>query len=143
MKAAAEQTADRSAAEVVEEKITAIGEVEFTDASKTKIKEAKEAYNGLTDAQKILVTNYEKLTMAEMRYLELKAEVDQSSADVVIALINAIGEVTFTDESKAIIDGAKEAYENLTTEQKALVSNYDTLTTAETKYSELKRNAES
>ena len=52
----------------------------------------------------------------------------------VIALINAIGEVVYTDECKANIDAAREAYNALSGEEKAQVTNYSTLTDAETLY---------
>lgn len=64
---------DTAAADTVEEKIAAIGEVEYTDESKDKIDDARAAYDALTDAQKALVDNEETLTNAEAKYAELKA----------------------------------------------------------------------
>lgn len=61
---------------------------------------------------------------------------DSRAAMEVVKLINQIGNVTATDACKAKIDAAKAAYEELTAEQKALVTNYETLTQAETKYAE-------
>ena len=58
------------------------------------------------------------------------------------ALINAIGEVAYDDACKAKIDEARAAYDALTDAQKALVSNADALTTAETTYTELKAAAD-
>jgi hypothetical protein len=66
-----------------------------------------------------------------------KAAADQAAADEAAALIDAIGEVAYTDDSKAKIDAAKAAYEALTDEQKALVANYEILTSAETAYADL------
>ena len=60
------------------------------------------------------------------RYSEIKPEED------VIALINAIGEVTSHD-SDAAVEAARAAYDELTEEQKALVTNYALLTAAEEK----------
>ena len=54
-------------------KIAAIGEVEYTDASKAKIDDARSAYDALTDARKALVADYATLAAAEARYAELKA----------------------------------------------------------------------
>ena len=121
--------------------------MEYTEASKTKIDAAREAYNALTDTQKALVTNYETLSAAEARYAELKAAAEQAAADhaaadEVIAKINAIGEVEYTDACKAKIDEARTVYDALTDTQKVLVENYDTLTAAETRYAELKAAAE-
>ena len=59
---------------------------------------------------------------------------DQDYADEVIAKITAIGTVTYTSESKALIDAARTAYDALTADQKALVTNISTLTDAETTY---------
>ena len=67
-----------------------------------------------------------------------KAAADKAAADEVAALIDAIGEVAYTDESKAKIDAAKAAYDALTDAQKALVDNADVLTAAEESYAELK-----
>lgn len=67
---------------------------------------------------------------------------DRRAADEVIALIDDIGEVEYTDESKAKIDEAKEAYDALTDGQKALVENYGALEAAEASYAELKAEAE-
>ena len=135
---------------VVSAKIDAIGEVEYTDESKAKIDDAREAYDGLTDDQKALVDNYGKLTDAEDKYAELKAAAekaaqeaagkaaaDEAAADAVMAKIDAIGKVEYTPECKALIDAARNAYDALTDDQKALVDNYKTLTDAEAKYAEL------
>lgn len=69
-------------------------------------------------------------------YLTLK---DKATAEVedVIAKIDAIGEVTLNSEQK--IADARAAYDALTAEQKALVTNYETLTLAEEKLAYLKR----
>ena len=148
LKAAADQAAaDQAAADEVIEKINAIGTVEYTEASKTKIDAAREAYNALTDTQKALVTNYETLSAAEARYAELKAAAeqeaaDQAAADAVIAKIDTIGTVEYTEASKAKIDVAREAYNALTDAQKALVTNYETLTAAEARYAALQAQAE-
>ena len=137
---------DQAAVNEVIAKIDAIGTVEYTEASKAKIDDAKDAYNALTDAQKALVTNVETLTAAEARYAELKAAAeqaaDQAAADAVIDKIEAIGEVEYTDVCKAKIDDAKDAYNALTDAQKELVTNYETLTAAQARYAELKAAAE-
>jgi hypothetical protein len=62
---------------------------------------------------------------------------NQATVDDVIAKINAIGEVAYTTECKAKIDVARNAYNALTDEQKALVSNYATLEAAEARYAYL------
>ena len=199
--------------------IDAIGTVEYTDACKAKIDEARAAYDALSDEQKDLVDNYTTLTAAEARYAELKAEAEaaaelaqaktdakaelanykdpadyrpaqqteltnaisagnaaidaatstdavatalanaeaaidaiktdaqltaeenQAAAADVIAKINAIGTVEYNADSNAKIDDARAAYDGLTADQQALVTNIDTLTAAETAYAELEAAA--
>ena len=138
---------DQAAADDVMGKISAIGEVAYNETSKGLIDAAREAYNALTDAQKALVTNLETLTNAETTYANLKAAAekaaaDQLAADDVIAKITAIGEVAYNETSKGLIDAARNAYTALTEDQKALVNNYEVLTTAETTYANLKAAAE-
>ncbi len=138
---------DQAAVNEVIGKIDAIGTVEYTEESKSKIDAARNAYNALTDAQKALVTNCETLTAAEASYAALQTQAeqeaaDQAAADEVIGKIDAIGEVEYTEASKAKIDAAREAYNALTDAQKELVSNYATLTAAESRYAELKAAAE-
>ena len=58
-----------------------------------------------------------------------------TAVKVVIARIDAIGEVTL--DSKEAIEAARAAYDNLTEEQKTLVTNYETLTKAEETYAAL------
>lgn len=66
---------------------------------------------------------------------------DKAAAKAVDDLIDAIGDVTLTDDCKAAIDAARKAYNALTDEQKALVSKLDILTDAEAKLAQLKKEA--
>ena len=114
--------------------IDAIGEV--TLDSKSAIDEARAAYDKLTAEQQAKVSNYAALTAAETTYAKLvQDKTDQDAADAVIAKINAIGTVTL--DSKSAIDEARAAYDKLTAAQQARVSNYATLTAAETTYAKL------
>ena len=124
--------ANNEAADEVKALIDSIGTVELTVNSKAVIDLARESYDGLTTDQKALVSNYDVLTAAEVRYANLGA------ADEVKTLVDAIGDVTYSTESKDKIDAAREAYDALTADQKALVTNYGTLTSAEGNYSDLK-----
>ncbi len=134
-----QEALDRAAAKVVIDKITAIGTVELTEECKAKIDEARTAYNGLTESQKALVTNYNTLETAEAEYKSLKDAADQAAAAAVTAKITAIGEVAFTTESRLAIKGARTAYDALTDDQKALVTQAQlkVLTDAEAKYAQL------
>ena len=71
-----------------------------------------------------------------------EAAADTAAADAVEALIGAIGEVEYTDECKARIDAAQEAYDALTEDQKALVENAAVLNTAQERYASLKAQAD-
>ena len=127
--------------------INAIGAVGFTTECKAKIDAARNAYNALSDAQKAQITNYKTLTAAEAEYAKLKAAADlaaadQAAADAVIAKIGAIGTVDNTDASKAKIDVARNAYNALSYKQKSLVTNFNLLTAAETKYAQMKKSVE-
>ena len=135
---AAEETytalVDAAAAKAVDDLIDAIGEV--TADSGDAIKAARAAYDALTDTQKELVKNYEKLTAAEEAYTAL---VDAAAAQAVDDLIDAIGEVTA--DSGDAIKAARAAYDALTDTQKELVKNYEKLLAAEELYEELTASA--
>lgn len=74
--------------------------------------------------------------LAELRARYNKLVADKDAADAVISQINAIGEVTYTEECKAKIDSARESYDNLTAEQQDLIDfkTYKVLADAETAY---------
>ena len=117
---------------MVKARIDAIGTVGLTVNSKALIDLARESYDGLTTDQKALVSNYDVLTAAEVRYADLRA------ADEVNTLIDSIGDVVDITESKNKIDAARKAYDALSTAQQGLVTNYETLTSAEVSYIDLK-----
>ena len=125
---------DAAAAKAVDDLIDAIGEV--TLESGDAIKAARAAYDALTDTQKELVKNYEKLNAAEEAYTAL---VDAAAAKAVDDLIDAIGEVTA--DSGDAIKAARAAYDALTDTQKELVKNYEKLLAAEELYEELTASA--
>ena len=66
---------------------------------------------------------------------------DKAAAKAVDDLIDAIGDVTLTDDCQAAINAARKAYDALTDTQKALVSKLDILTDAEAKLAQLKKEA--
>ena len=124
---------------VAEDAIENIGNVTYTTESKAKIDAAREAFDALSDEEKAKVENASVLTAAESKYAKMKA--DEEAAAAVRAKIEAIGDVTYTAESKAKIDEAKAAYDALGEEQKALVGNVSDLTNAESEYGRLEDNA--
>ena len=128
--------ADLKAADQVSKNITNIGTV--TLESEDAIKEARTAYDALTDAQKKLVSNKDVLEKAETTLKELQdaKAADVKAAEEVTNKISAIGDVTL--ESEDAIKEARTAYDALTDTQKELVSNKDVLEKAETTLKELK-----
>ena len=132
--------ADKIAADAVIEKIDAIGTV--TLESRNAIEAARAAYDALTVTQRALLTNEQTLIAAEAALQVLqdaadKAAADKAAADAVIEQIAAIG--TVTKNSEAAIAAARAAYDALTGEQKALVTNLNVLTAAETAFAELNK----
>ena len=127
---------DLKAADQVSKNITNIGTV--TLESEDAIKEARTAYDALTDAQKELVSNKDVLEKAESTLKELQdaKAADVKAAEEVTNKIDAIGDVTL--ESEDAIKEARTAYDALTDAQKELVSNKDVLEKAETTLKELK-----
>ena len=127
-------------AKKVEAIIDSIGTVEFDEASKARIEEAKAAYDALSAEEKALVDNANDLTTAESTYVRLE---NNAKAAEVIALIASIGNVEYTSQSHETIEAARAAYNALTPEQQALVDNYSVLTVAETTYEqkEIEANA--
>ena len=101
-------------------------EFDYSDEYKEKIDAARTAYDKLTPYQKSIIPSeiFGKLDNGEKLYN-------------VIDLINNIGKVEYTQSCKEKIDAARNAYDALTTEQKALVTNYKTLTDAEAAYAGL------
>ena len=76
-------------------------------------------------------------------FTNIQAIIDnQSRANAVIEIIDAIGKVEYTDACKGKIDEANNAYNALTDDQKALVTNLDVLTTAKQTYDNLKAEAD-
>ena len=119
---------DLEAAQAVDALILAIPDP-VTLESGPAIEAAREAYEALTEEQKALVENYQALLDAEEAYTNLLA------AQAVIEMIEALDPVTL--ESGPAIEAAREAYEALTEEQKALVGNYLALLEAQAEYARL------
>lgn len=89
------------------------------------VEAARAAYDALTDAKKNTVDSA-KLDEAETKIADLKAAADKAAAEAVIGAIDAIEPTAEnTDEAQAAADAARAAYEALTDEQKALVSEED------------------
>ena len=113
---------DHAYADAAVQLINAIGKVKYPTSAEA-IKDARDAYDALTDVQKTIVgyDNYSKLVQAEGN---LEAQKDLYFADKVKKLIIAIAPLEISDECKARIDAARAAYndEKFTAEQRVLVT---------------------
>lgn len=115
----------------VVELIDAIGEV--TIESKDAIVAAENAYKALSAEEKAAMQeSADKLTAYRDAY---DTAVMEANAAKVVDLIDAIGKVTL--DSKTAIETAKEQYNTLSSKEKQLVSNYNTLKEAESQYNAL------
>ena len=114
--------------EAVETQIESFGEV--NEESGEKIKEIEDAYNALEQKEQKHVKNYKKFVKYEEEYNKL-------FADKVVKLIDKIDTSDIEKGSKDIKKAAEE-YEKLTDEQKELVTNYETLESAEDALMKLK-----
>ena len=133
--------ADRNAAQNVMDAIDAFGDAISLD-DKEALQAVKEQYEELTDAQKQLVTNYDRLEqlLDQLARLE-QEEADQNTAKEVEEMINALpDEITLQDE--AAVNAAREAYDALTEGQKAYVGNLEKLLQAEARIVSLKGSAD-
>lgn len=106
--------------------VTGLGTAKTADEMKTAIEANKNPFNP------------RMLADLAVRAQEIA---DKAAAKNVDDLIDAIGDVTLTDDCKAKIDAARKAYDALTDAQKALVSKLDILTDAEAKLAQLKKEA--
>ena len=123
---------DYNAVDEVVTKIEAISDIRYDERSGNAIDDAREEYTSLTaDQQALLSANtYQKLVDAETVY-------------VTLGKINAIGSVEYSEESKNLIDEARNNYDALSDEQKALINVQDlgTLTASEDTYTEKDNSA--
>lgn len=113
--------------------IGAIGDV--TIDSEQSISDARDAYDELDDTQRDKVNNYETLTTAESELSKLRK--NHIAADPVVSEIDAIGDVTL--DKKDQVSKARASYDHLTTSQKSLVENYQTLIAAEKQIEKLEQ----
>ena len=122
--------ADEKAAKKVEDLIDKLDSK--SETFEEDVKGVQKAYNALTADQKKLVGNYFKLTNA---LKQLAEQEDKKAAEEVEVLIAAVG--TVTRDSGEKIKTARDAYNALTEEQKALVENLFILEAAEEKLAKL------
>ena len=149
LKTSAELAADEKTqtdANAVKALIEALGDV--TLEKKESVEAARNAYDALSTDAKKLVSNYDVLVQAEKsiqtleakkQQEELKNQMDAAAAASISNAITAIGEVTL--DKRGVVEAARAAYNTLTEDQKALVTNYTDLTAAESRIAELVKEA--
>ena len=149
LKTSAELAADEKTqtdADAVKALIEALGDV--TLEKKESVEAARNAYDALSADAKKLVSNYDVLVQAEKtiqtleakkQQEELKNQMDAAAAASVSSAITAIKEVTL--DKRGVVEAARAAYNTLTEDQKALVTNYTDLTAAENRIAELVQEA--
>ena len=120
---------DLAAAQAVMEQISNLPS-EITLADRATVESARAAYDALSEDQKTLVTNLSALISAEAKITKL--ETDLAAAQAVMEQISDLpSEITLAD--RATVESARAAYDALTGDQKALVTNLSVLTSAEAK----------
>lgn len=107
---------DRSDARDVDDKIAAIGKV--SSNSESKIKEARSAYEALSESAKKYVTLLDVLEKAEADFARIGLK-EVLKAEDVVKMIDAIGKVTLKSYDKIV--AATKAYNELTQQQAAAV----------------------
>ena len=134
---------DKDAADKVIALIDAI-DAEITLDSEKGITDARTAYDALTPAQKALISaeKLEVLTNAEAELKGIKA--DKAAADNVIKMIDDICASEITVGSRAAIDAAKKAYDELNDNGQKFVGEdkYNELLEADKKCKELEDAAD-
>ena len=134
---------DKDAADKVIALIDAI-DAEITLDSEKGITDARTAYDALTPAQKALISaeKLEVLTNAEAELKGIKA--DKAAADNVIKMIDDICASEITVGSRAAIDAAKKAYDELNDNGRKFVGEdkYNELLEADKKCKELEDAAD-
>ena len=122
---------DTAAAKQVSDSIDELKVIEeLTIDDKEAVENARKAFNALTDDQKAKVSKetLDKLAAAEKAIAAAKAAADnKAAAQAVIDKIDALGATPTEDEVKA----ARSSYNDLTPDQRELVTNLSTLTAAE------------
>lgn len=109
------------------ELINQLGEISLEN--RQRVEKAQKSYRLLSDDQKKLVNNYEKLKSSEKKLRELKIE----DVNLKIAELG-----TITLESEEMILAARKAYEELSEDEKKEIISCEILTSAEVEVEKLK-----
>lgn len=126
---------NQDAVNAVNELIKALG-ADYTAKNKELLKEIDQKYAALSFADRAGVSGY---LAAKKAFAAAEAGANNKAASDVKELINAIGKVELAENSKALIDAARKAYDALTEDQKKLIlaEELKVLTDAEEAYDAL------
>ena len=126
---------NQNAVNAVNELIKALG-ADYTAENKELLKEIDQKYAALSFADRAGVSGY---LAAKKTFAAAEAGANNKAASDVKELINAIGKVELAENSKALIDAARKAYDALTEDQKKLIlaEELKVLTDAEEAYDAL------
>ena len=126
---------NQDAVDAVNELIKALG-ADYTAKNKELLKEIDQKYAALSFADRAGVSGY---LAAKKTFAAAEAGANNKAASDVKELINAIGKVELAENSKALIDAARKAYDALTEDQKKLIlaEELKVLTDAEEAYDAL------
>lgn len=126
---------NQDAVDAVNDLIKALG-ADYTAENKELLKEIDQKYAALSFADRAGVSGY---LAAKKTFAAAEAGANNKAASDVKELINAIGKVELAENSKALIDAARKAYDALTEDQKKLIlaEELKVLTDAEEAYDAL------
>lgn len=124
----------KTAADAVSTKIASLPD-SITLTDQADVQAAQAAYDALTNDEQPLVSNYDVLAADESI---ITKEINQAAAKSVIDAIAALpAAVTLNDQ--AALQAAQSAYDALTDDQKAMVTNYSVLTADEARLTTLQQ----
>lgn len=112
----------------------------LVQADEVRLKQARTAYDALSETEKTEVNGYAKLQTLEQAFAALQNEADAvQSVKALIGSLPAVASVKRADEAQ--IQQARKAYDALTDTQKLRISNYESLRRVEAKLAQLLADA--
>lgn len=129
------------AAQAVIDQIEALPQA-VTLADKASVQAARTAYQALTAEEQAQVTNLDKLIAAETQIAQLEQQQSDQKVQAVIDQIEALPQ-TITLNDKAAVASARNAFEALSAQEQAKVTNLQKLIAAENAIKELEKEENS
>lgn len=108
----------------------------LVEADQIRIKQAREAYNQLSDTEKEKILGYERLVSLEQALEDLDDSMDKvQQVQMLIGNLPAVEHVTIADKEQIV--AARKAYDALTETQQLRVTNLESLKRAEKRLNDL------